>query len=47
MAWGAVSMVFFTVYFLVPVRRDNPLAPYVLLAQVVFFAGLNVLLGAA
>lgn len=46
-AWSAVSVVFFAVYFLVPVRRDNPLAPYVLLAQVVFFAGLNVLLGAA
>lgn len=46
-AWGAVSMVFFTLYFLVPLRRSNPLAPYVLLAQVAFFAGLNVLLGAA
>lgn len=46
-AWGAVSMVFFAVYFLIPLRRSNPLAPYVLLAQVAFFAGLNVLLGTA
>lgn len=44
-AWGAVSLVFFTVYFMVPARHRNPVAPYVLLAQVAFFAGLNVLLG--
>jgi len=44
LAWGAVSAVFFTLFFLVPLRRENPLARYVLVAQVVFFAGLNLLL---
>ncbi len=44
LAWGAVSAVFFALFFLVPVRRENPLARYVLVAQVVFFAGLNLLL---
>jgi bisanhydrobacterioruberin hydratase len=44
LAWGAVSAVFFTLFFLAPVRRENPLARYVLVAQVVFFAGLNLLL---
>lgn len=46
-AWGAVSAVFFTLYFLVPVRRENPLAQGVLAAQVLFFAGLNLVLGVA
>jgi uncharacterized membrane protein len=43
-AWGAVSAVFFALFFLAPVRRENPVARYVLVAQVVFFAGLNLLL---
>ena len=46
-AWGLVSAVFFTLFFLLPVRRENPLARYVLAAQVLFFAGLNLVLGAA
>lgn len=46
-AWGLVSAVFFTLFFLLPVRRENPVARYVLAAQVLFFAGLNLLLGAA
>jgi putative membrane protein len=46
-AWGLVSAVFFTLFFLLPVRRENPLARYVLVAQVIFFAGLNLVLGAA
>jgi putative membrane protein len=44
LAWGAVSAFFFTLFFLAPVRRENPVARYVLMAQVVFFAGLNLLL---
>jgi hypothetical protein len=44
LAWGAVSAVFFTLFFLAPVRRENPVARYVLVAQVIFFAGLNLLL---
>ncbi len=47
LAWGGVSAVFFTIFFAAPVRRENPLAPAVLAAQVVFFAGLNLVLGAA
>lgn len=43
-AWGAVSALFFTLFFLAPVRRENPVARYVLVAQVIFFAGLNLLL---
>ena len=46
-AWGAVSAVFFALYFLVPVRRENPVAQGVLAAQVLFFAGLNLVLGVA
>lgn len=46
-AWGLVSAVFFTLFFLLPVRRENPVARYVLAAQVLFFAGLNLVLGAA
>ncbi len=46
LAWGGVSAVFFTLFFAAPVRRENPLGPAVLLAQVVFFAGLNLVLGA-
>ena len=46
-AWGVVSAVFFSLFFLLPVRRENPVARYVLLAQVLFFAGLNLALGAA
>jgi len=47
LAWGGVSAVFFTLFFAAPVRRENPLAPAVLAAQVVFFAGLNLMLGMA
>ena len=43
LAWGGVSAVFFTLFFTLPVKRENPLARYVLLAQVLFFAGLNLL----
>jgi len=46
-AWGVVSALFFALFFLLPVRRENPVARYVLLAQVLFFAGLNLALGAA
>ena len=46
-AWGAVSAVFFALYFLVPVRRENPVAQGVIAAQVLFFAGLNLVLGVA
>lgn len=46
-AWGAVSAVFFALYFLVPVRRENPVAQSVIAAQVLFFAGLNLVLGVA
>ncbi len=46
-AWGLVSAVFFTLFFLLPVQRENPVARYVLAAQVLFFAGLNMVLGAA
>jgi putative membrane protein len=46
-AWGLVSAVFFALFFLLPVRRENPVARYVLAAQVLFFAGLNLVLGAA
>lgn len=46
-AWGVVSAVFFTLFFLLPLRRENPVARYVLAAQVLFFAGLNLVLGAA
>jgi bisanhydrobacterioruberin hydratase len=45
LAWGGVSALFFTLFFLLPVRRENPVARYVLLAQVLFFAGLNLALG--
>jgi putative membrane protein len=45
-AWGLVSAVFFALFFLLPVRRENPVARYVLAAQVLFFAGLNLVLGA-
>jgi putative membrane protein len=45
LAWGGVSAVFFTLFFLMPGRRKNPVARYVLLAQVLFFAGLNLALG--
>lgn len=44
-AWGLVSAVFFTLFFLLPVQRENPVARYVLAAQVLFFAGLNLVLG--
>jgi hypothetical protein len=37
-------MAFFSLFFFLPVRRENPVARYVLLAQVLFFAGLNLLL---
>jgi bisanhydrobacterioruberin hydratase len=47
LAWGVVSAAFFLLFFLLPVRRENPVARYVLLAQVLFFAGLNLALGAA
>lgn len=47
LAWGVVSAVFFMLFFLLPVQRENPVARYVLLAQVLFFAGLNLVLGAA
>jgi len=43
-AWGITSMAFFSLFFFLPVRRENPVARYVLLAQVLFFAGLNLLL---
>lgn len=46
LAWGLVSAVFFTLFFLLPLRRENPVARYVLAAQVLFFAGLNLVLGA-
>jgi putative membrane protein len=46
LAWGLVSAVFFTLFFLLPLRRENPVARYVLAAQVLFFAGLNLMLGA-
>jgi putative membrane protein len=46
-AWGAVSAVFFALFFLAPVRRENPVAQGVLVAQVLFFAGLNLVLGVA
>jgi len=45
LAWGGISAVFFTILFMAPVRRENPVASAVLLAQVVFFAGLNLVLG--
>jgi putative membrane protein len=45
LAWGGVSAAFFALFFLLPVRRKNPVARYVLLAQVLFFAGLNLALG--
>ncbi|MCU0318866.1 MAG: carotenoid biosynthesis protein [Flavobacteriales bacterium] len=45
-AWGVVSAVFFTLFFMLPLKRENPLARYVLMAQVIFFAGLNLVLGA-
>lgn len=41
LAWGAVSLLFFTLFHLLPVKRENPIARYVLLAQVLFFAGMN------
>lgn len=44
-AWGLVSAVFFTLFFLLPVQRENPVARFVLAAQVLFFAGLNLVLG--
>lgn len=44
-AWGGVSALFFTLFFTGSIKRENPVARYVLLAQVLFFAGLNVLLG--
>ena len=47
MAWGLVSSLFFTLFFLLPLRRENPVARYVLAAQVLFFAGLNLVLGVA
>ena len=47
LAWGGISAVFFTMLFMAPVRRENPVASAVLVAQVVFFAGLNLVLGAA
>lgn len=47
LAWGGISAVFFTLLFMAPVRRENPVALAVLVAQVVFFAGLNLVLGAA
>ncbi len=46
-AWGLVSSLFFTLFFLLPLRRENPVARYVLAAQVLFFAGLNLVLGVA
>jgi putative membrane protein len=46
-AWGGVSAVLFSCYFLAPVSRRNPMAASVLLAQVLFFAGLNLVLGSA
>jgi len=46
-AWGLVSALFFTLFFLLPLRRENPVARYVLAAQVLFFAGLNLVLGVA
>lgn len=42
LAWGGVSALFFTLFFTQPIRRENPVARYVLLAQVLFFGGLNV-----
>lgn len=47
LAWGGISALFFTILFMAPVRRENPVATAVIVAQVVFFAGLNLLLGAA
>ena len=47
LAWGGVSALFFTLFFTLPIQRNNPVARYVLLAQVLFFAGLNLVLGAA
>jgi putative membrane protein len=44
LAWGIVSLIFFSLFFLLPVQRQNPLARWVLLAQVAFFALLNLLL---
>jgi putative membrane protein len=44
-AWGGVSALFFTLFFTLPIQRENPVARYVLLAQVLFFGGLNVVLG--
>jgi uncharacterized membrane protein len=41
LAWGGVSAIFFSLFFLLPVQRRNPLAIYVLLAQVLFFGALN------
>jgi putative membrane protein len=45
LAWGGVSALFFTLFFTLPIQRENPVARYVLLAQVLFFGGLNVVLG--
>jgi bisanhydrobacterioruberin hydratase len=42
-AWGGISAVFFTLFYVLPIHRENPVARYVLLAQVLFFAGLNLL----
>ena len=44
LAWGGVSALFFTLFFTLPIQRENPVARYVLLAQVLFFGGLNVVL---
>jgi uncharacterized membrane protein len=42
-AWGGISALFFSLFFILPVDRENPVAKYVLLAQVIFFGGLNLL----
>lgn len=47
LAWGIVSLFFFSLFFLLPVQRHNPIARWVLLAQVAFFALLNLLLPGA
>jgi len=41
LAWGGVSALFFTLFFTRPIQRENPVARYVLLSQVLFFGGLN------
>lgn len=41
-AWGLISAVFFTLFYTMPVRRQNPMAVHVLLTMALFFAGLNI-----